>query len=171
MKCSKRAGLHISLSLLIDLVIVTLALLVLYGIYSGIVSIFAGNQDKQVATRNNFNNLVAELNSMVAPETKEIPVYIGADWFVIGFGRQQTVAQGCLGMTKAVTKPPTCTEICLCLCTTSDACRTKVECKKLEGDFELKGTNCEYANIAGMTNPQIIKISKQKDIVKIGLKQ
>jgi hypothetical protein len=174
---NKRAGLHISLSTLIDIVLVTLALLVLFGIYKAVMSIFADNPDKELASRNNFQRLATELNEMKPGENREIPFYLLDNRFVIGFKKDDTrllsqceLAQA--GFVGYIDRPHVCTGTCLCLCKIGDWCKTGVECRTIDGDFTLAGSNsCPLPLLSGRAKPFIATLNKVQGTISFSAKQ
>jgi hypothetical protein len=173
---NKRADLHISLSTLIDIVLVTIALLVLFGIYKAVISIFMDNPDKELASRNNFQRLATELNEMQVGQTREIPLYLLANRFIIAFQKDQTrhVVQCGLSIDNDapyINKPPLCIGNCICLCKKSDWCKTTVECKTIEGDFTFKSTDtCPLTMISGSDKAFLATLSKEQNTVSFGVK-
>jgi hypothetical protein len=173
---NRKADLHITLGTLIDLIMVTAALLVLFFIYLGVMNIINGNPDKDVATMNNFQELVTQINSMDANKPTEIPLYINEGWFVIGFqkdiGQYAPTIVCTPGIKSIIQKPASCSANCLCLCSIKDSCIKNAQCKTIEGDFTFQPTGgCSFAVIMGAKKVQSVSLYKDNKIVRFGLKQ
>jgi hypothetical protein len=161
---SKRADLHISLSTLIDIVLVTIALLVLFGIYKAVTGIFTENPDKETASRNNYHNLITAFNEMKDGEKREMPLYISDKWFIVAFNKDATILPAQCGTSKTVQKPVNCIGNCLCLCTISEACLSKTECRTIEGEYTFKDPCYK-----GQKEPQIAYLSKTSGTLSLSL--
>ena len=159
---NKRAGLSISLSTIIDVVLVTIALLVLFGIYKAVTGIFSESSDKEAATRNNFRGLADAYNAMKQDEKRDMPLYVSDRWFIVGFTKDSTVLPAQCGTSKTVQKPSNCMGNCICLCTVKEACQSKTECRSLDGDYAFKSP-C----YRGTGKPIVASLSKAQGAVTL----
>jgi hypothetical protein len=168
---NKRAGLNISLSTVIDLVLVTLALLVLYTIYVMLVRVMNGNPENDTATKNNFQELASQMNSMQDGQTKEVPVFIDQKWFVVGFKKEDGLINPQCGQKDKIMKRPSgCIGPCVCLCTLANSCEPRSDCKSIPADPKGKA-GCDIALVMGSDKVQKVEITKQKEYISLGLKQ
>lgn len=177
----KRAGLKITLSTLIDLVLVSLALLLLFSIYKGVVGLL-GNSDKEQATVRNFQELGDQIKEMQVGSSEEMPIYVELQKFIVGFKRGESIIypRYCQAVVynKLITKPAVCGDKpCLCLCDRQsakdkNACEEGAQCiTNFDGDFDFTGSStgpiCSFAVVTGQDKPQTIFIRKRDKEVLI----
>jgi len=147
------------LETIINLVLVTMALLVLFGIFKGLTSLFT---NKDEASINNLNELANLVENLEKGDTKEMPIYVKEEKFIVGFGSTITLVPAQCDLEKQVKKPIDCgTRPCLCLCE-DDECDKKT-CKTFDGNFEFKGDPCQSAVIIGQKKPQTVFLRKRAD--------
>ena len=157
---------------------VTLALLVLFGLFKGLIDLIAGDTEEDEASMRNFQELARQVNEMETGKSKEMPIYVSKDKFIVGFERDKATASavGCPDLDykgkHTIYKPAVCgSKPCLCLCDNKYSCREnkEIDCiTKFDTNFDFRGgASCNAALVPGNTKPQTIFILKQKDYVKI----
>lgn len=163
----KKAALKLSLTTIISLVLVSLALLALYKPLYAMTSLFSNDPE---ISETNFDELVKTINNLNENEKREIPLYIEKDYFIMAVGKTNNLANGFNYGSKAYKKPLNCNDMsCMCLChiDTKKGCNIGKCTTKLDEEFEFKSSSAgnNYAIFPGKDKPQVAYISKiQKNI-------
>jgi hypothetical protein len=166
---NKKAQEKTVLNTIIDLILVTLALLALFGVYKGLISLLSNDQK---ISENNFEELVRTINDMDI-ENREIPLYIEDSYFVFGIGKKNKLESGfsipglddfdrpieCYGMS------------CLCLCSKEDGCNGGICTTKLDKEFEFTDGVNNYAVILGNEKNQIAYLYNSGEQITISNKK
>jgi hypothetical protein len=151
-------------------VLVTAALLVLYTVYIMVMRVMTGNPEPDAATKNNFEQLATEMNSIQEGQKKEVPVFIGKSWFVVGFRESEgLISPQCTQTDKAMKRPSTCIGPCICLCTTANSCVPKADCRSVPVN-PVGTVDCSIPLVMGSEKVQVASISRSKDSVSLGTK-
>jgi len=155
----KKGALKTVLATLIDLVLVTLALLVLIGIIAGLMGLFT---DKDNPTMNNFNELVTKIEDMDKGESFEMPVYVKNGKVIAGFTRENVNIGPQCGLEETLIRPAECGKYpCLCIC--EDECK-KNYCQVFREEFDFKGNSeCSAALIVGQKEIRTVHLRKRDD--------
>lgn len=161
---NKKAQEKTVLNTIIDLILVTLALLALFGIYKGLISVMGGENK---ATVNNFNELVNQINGINDVKI-EMPIFIDEDHFIIAIGKNNDLIGGYSyeGLNNKP-KPVKCTDSsCLCLCSKKEGCDNAICNTNLNKEYEFDDEN-SYAIIPGNDKPQTVYIRKLDKSVEL----
>jgi hypothetical protein len=155
---------------IIDLVMVVLVVAVLLFVMAAIYKLLAPSSSEYTASKNNFESLVKQLKSLPSGESRQIPVYINKNYFVIGFNENQLRFDSACSMPMKVViqRPGSCTRQCLCLCSMDDGCSKSGYCRDIGEKFSWQGgMGCDLALIAGNEKPQTATIQKSGSSVII----
>jgi hypothetical protein len=163
------AGLKISLQTIMDLVLVTLAIIALYAIYAGLVSVFGTDVDKDTASVNNFEAVVRQVKAFDDIDSAQMPVYIKQDKMIIGFPRSDNPivnVAACNTGRDNPKRPQQCGQsACICLCYKADGCYESSMCDTIDGNIKFNGDLCGAAVIPGREKPQTVYLKRNGDTI------